>query len=239
MFEYIILAYNDTEIRSILYEVLTDYGYKVAIALTYREIIDMLKKERPDYIIIDPAVISDLSADTVLNKIKLIDNNIKVLILDCNKGRFQIIQDILKILKEEETLQLPQGESKALQVKANVLIVDDELECAELIKNYLSKKGYIVDTALSAEEAILKIKTNQTDVVLLDIRLSGMDGIIALKAIKDIDKSIIVIMTTAMEDDAIVKEAIKLGADGYLVKPFNISKLEMTILINILHRRFK
>lgn len=239
MFEHIILAHNDTETRSILYEILTDYGYKVTTAVAYREIIDTLKKERPRYIIIDPAIIPGLSTDTVLEEIKLIDDNIKALILDYNKNVSQIIQNILKILKEKETPALSQGESKALQFKVNVLIVDDEIECAELIKNYLSKKGYIVDTALSTEEAMLKIKANQTDVVLLDIRLPGMDGIIALKAIKDIDKSIIVIMTTAVQDDTIVKEAIKLGANGYLVKPFNISKLEITILSNILHRWLK
>ena len=56
-----------------------------------------------------------------------------------------------------------------------------------------------MDTALSREEAILKIKTNRADIVFLDIRFPGMDGIIILKAIKDIDKSIIVIMTTAVK----------------------------------------
>lgn len=60
-----------------------------------------------------------------------------------------------------------------------------------------------------------------------------MDGIIVLKAIKDIDKSIIVIITSAIEDEEIIQEAMKLGADGYLIKPFNMAGLETMLLSKI------
>ena len=103
-----------------------------------------------------------------------------------------------------------------------------------MIQSHLSKKGYSVTTAFSGEEAIFKIETSKPDIVFLDICLPEMDGIIVLKKIKNIDQSIIVIMTTAVEDDKVIEEAMELGANGYLVKPFNLSKLEETILINVI-----
>ncbi|OGX16593.1 MAG: hypothetical protein A2166_01470 [Omnitrophica WOR_2 bacterium RBG_13_41_10] len=127
-------------------------------------------------------------------------------------------------MKEETTLNI------------NVLAVDDEKDCRELIEKYLSRKGYNVNTASSGEEAIAKVKANKPNVVFLDIRLPGMDGLIALKTIKDMDKSIGVIMTSALGEERVIKEAMELGADGYLVKPFNMSKLETTILCNVLHK---
>lgn len=238
MFEYIILLYNDIEIRSILYEILTDLGYKITTVLTYKELLETLKRERPDYIILD-ATISEIATEIALKKIEEIDNKIKVIILNRSKNVFQIVQDVLKILREKEAGLLNQKETKGMHLKANILVVDDEKECAELIKNYLSRKGYDVDTAFSGEEAILKIETAKPDIVLLDIRLPGIDGIVVLKTIKNIDKSIIVIMTTVIEDSKVVKEAIELGADGYLIKPFNLIKLEEKIWNNAIQKCLK
>lgn len=225
MFEYIILAHNDIETRGILYEVLTNLGYKITTVVTHKELLEILKKEAPDYVILDLSI-CDMPPETVLEKIRIINENIKVIVLGSGKSRPETIQDILKILGEKRTSSQAQKETKELKFKANTLVVDDELECIETMKSYLTKKGYNVDTALNGEEAILKIKSSKPDIVFLDIRLPGMDGIIVLKAIKDIDKSIIVIMTSAIEDDKVIKEAIQLGANGYLVKPFDMSKLE-------------
>jgi DNA-binding response OmpR family regulator len=70
----------------------------------------------------------------------------------------------------------------------------------------------------------------------MDIRMKGLDGIVALKRIKEIDRSVIVIMTTAIGNDEVIDEAMRLGADDYLVKPFNLSKLEASILNAIWHK---
>lgn len=235
MFEYILFAHNDIETRGIFYEILTNLGYKITTVISHRDALEILKKERPDYIILDPAI-SDMPLEAVLEKVKSIDENIKVIVLERNKNKLEITQDILKILKESRQPESAREETKGVQLKADILVVDDEEEPVQLLKNYLSKKGYKVDTALSGEEALFKINTAKPDVVFLDIRMTGMDGIVTLKNIKNIDKSITVIMTTAVGDDEIVKKATDLGADGYLVKPFNLNKLETTILSNTLQK---
>lgn len=233
MFEYIVLAHNDTETRGILYEILSDLGYKVTCVLTHNELMGILKKEKPNFILVDPTVF-DIANEVVKEKIRLIDDGIKVIILEDNKNRVQAIQNILKMLREKPVPEEAPKEEKSLKV--NVLVVDDEKECSESIKNYLLRKGYDVDIAYSGEEAIVKVKNNKPNVIFLDIRLPGMDGLIVLKTIKGMDKSIGVIMTSALGEDRVIKEAMELGADGYLVKPFNMSKLETTILCNVLHK---
>jgi len=236
MLEYIMLVSSDTETRGILYEILTNLGYKITTVLSYRELMEALKKEKPDYVILDPKL-SDMPIELVLNKIRVIDDNIKIIIASSNKNLPEFTQDILKSLREKQPETLPQEKLQEPQLKINTLVVDDEIESTESIKNYLLKKGYNVDVAFTGEEALLKIKANKPDIVLLDIRLPGMDGIIILKAIKDIDKSIVVIMTSAIEDEKVIQEALKIGADGYIVKPFNMAKLEATILSNALNKK--
>lgn len=235
MFEYIVLAHNDIETRSILYEILTDLGYKITTVLTHRELMGILNKEKPDFIIIDPTVF-DIANEMVREKIKAIDENIKVIVLEPGENRIQTIQDILKILREKPSPAASPEAKKEISLEVNILVVDDETECVELIKNHLLRKGYNVDIALSGEEAILKVRTNKPHIVFLDIALGGMDGIIVLKTIKDIDKSIAVIMTSALADERVIKEALELGANGYLVKPFSMAKLETTILCNVLNK---
>src|SRR4030042_2189732 len=225
MFEYIILVHNNSEIRSMLYEILTDLGYRVTTVLNNTGLLDTLKNERPDYIIINQAAAGSELEET-LKEIRLIDENIKIIILDPDKNVFQIVRDILKVLKEKEHSASTFKEPKKVHLKSSILIVDDEKECTEMLKNYFIRRGCSVDTALSGEEAIMQVKNSKPDIVLLDIKMTGIDGIIVLKTIKDIDKSIMVIMTSVISDEQVIKEAMKLGANGYLVKPFNFAKLE-------------
>lgn len=237
MFEYILFAHNNIETRNIFYEALTGRGYKVTTAPTHSDLWKILEKIRPDYIILDPEI-SDIPAEMIHAKIKGIDENIKVIILQPEENTPQaIIKNTLKLLTENSVFTPGQKTgARAIQFKANILVVEDEKDSAELVKNYLSRRGFIVDIAFSGEEAMLKINTRRPDIVLLDIYMAGVDGLIVLKAIKETDKDIIVIMTTAAEDNKIVKEAMRLGANGYLVKPFNLENLEKTIIDNAIKK---
>lgn len=235
MFEHILFSHNDVETRILIYEGLTNLGYKVTTAPTHKEILEILKKERPDYIILDHTI-SDVEAEIILEKVKLIDENIKVVILSAllNDTPQGVLNSILLILKGNGH-SAEHEKNRNIQIKARILVVDDDNECAELIKKYLSRRGYEVENASSGEEAILKINIARPDVVLLDIYMPGADGMLILKNIKEIDKNIIVIMATGAEDERLTGTALKLGASGYLIKPFSLEKLEAIILNEILH----
>lgn len=112
-----------------------------------------------------------------------------------------------------------------------MLIVDDEMEICNIFFDFFSPKGHQVSKATSGKEAIEKVKSEKPDLVFLDIRMPHMDGIEVLKQIKDIDKSIVVIMSTVLKDEKIAKQAVKLGAYDYVTKPLSFDYLEKAALI--------
>ena len=109
-----------------------------------------------------------------------------------------------------------------------VLVVDDDRLLQESIKDVLSDK-YAITIAGSGEAAIKVLNTHQIDLVLLDIRLPGMDGTEVLKQIREAGFEVSVIMMTAYEDIKSVIKTMKMGAFDYLVKPLDIDELEVNI----------
>lgn len=114
-----------------------------------------------------------------------------------------------------------------------ILVVDDEKDICGFVKNFFQERGYDVATASSGDEALAEVKTNRPELVLLDIRMKGMDGIATLKHIKDIDKDLKVIMVTALADQDKLDEACRLGACEYITKPLALDHLEQTVEKNL------
>jgi two-component system, NtrC family, response regulator AtoC len=83
--------------------------------------------------------------------------------------------------------------------------------------------------AKNAEETFSQIKEHTPDVILLDIRLPGLDGLKVLERIKQNDPNIIVVMVTATMNEEVALEAKKLGAYSYVTKPFDIDELRLII----------
>ena len=109
--------------------------------------------------------------------------------------------------------------------KTKILVIDDEEEICQLTKSFLSKKDYLVLTAISESEAIGLIKKEQPHLALLDMRLGDASGLDILKKIKEIDKNIKVIMVTALDDEESIRQAKSLGAEAYITKPFSAGYL--------------
>lgn len=101
-----------------------------------------------------------------------------------------------------------------------VLVVEDEPAIASILTAYLERDGLRSRMASDGQEALQLFRQLRPDLVLLDIHLPGMDGIDVLRAIRD-DSQTPVIMVTALADDVDKLLALRLGADDYVVKPFN------------------
>ncbi len=110
-----------------------------------------------------------------------------------------------------------------------ILVVDDELDICDFVKNFFSERGFEVFTALNGEDALTIVKKEKPELVLLDIKMKGMDGIATLKHLKDIDKNVKVIMVSALEDQDKIEEACKLGACEYITKPLMLDHLEYAV----------
>ncbi len=109
-----------------------------------------------------------------------------------------------------------------------ILIVDDDKLLQNSLKNILSEK-YDTLVAGKGEDAIDLLRKEPVDLVLLDIRLPGQDGIETLKQIKTLGVDLLVIMMTAYEDTKTVITSMKMGAYNYLVKPLEIDELEIIV----------
>ena len=101
-----------------------------------------------------------------------------------------------------------------------ILIVDDTKFMRKMLRKILSVKYNIVDEGENGKEAIEKVKDLEPDLVTLDVVMPEMDGFEALSKIKEYDEEQKVIMCTSVDQHKKVQEAIKRGADGYIVKPF-------------------
>lgn len=107
----------------------------------------------------------------------------------------------------------------------NVLLVDDEAEFLETLVKRLKKRGLDIFQAYSGEKALDIIKTQTIDVVVLDVRMPGIDGIQTLQEIKKIDPLVEVIMLTGHASVEVAIEGMELGAFDYLMKPTEIDEL--------------
>ena len=114
-----------------------------------------------------------------------------------------------------------------------LLVVDDEHDICDFVRSFFKDRGYQVFTALNGEEALSVVKRESPDLVLLDIKMKGMDGIATLKHIKSINKDARVIMVTALEDQDKMNEAYKLGAIDYITKPLVLDYLEKAVEKNM------
>jgi DNA-binding NtrC family response regulator len=112
---------------------------------------------------------------------------------------------------------------------ARILIVDDELIMRESLAAWLERDGHAVQTAASGESALKKCRENRFDILLLDIKMEGMDGLDVLRRIKESDADVAVVMITAYGSIATAIDAMKDGAHDYLLKPFDPSELGVLI----------
>lgn len=110
-----------------------------------------------------------------------------------------------------------------------ILIIDDEEHMCWALKKAMQQEGYEALTATSGSKGIEILKEKGPSLVLLDLKMPGMDGLEVLKIIKEIHPKIPVIMITAHGTIETAIEAMKLGADDYITKPFDLDELKIVV----------
>lgn len=116
-----------------------------------------------------------------------------------------------------------------------ILIIDDDYSVRDFLERFFKQKGYQrVQSAMGGQEGLEIIKKEDIKLVLLDVKLPGMNGIEILRKIKEIKKDTGVIMITGFPDEPKAKEAMKEGAYDYIIKPFDLAYLELSVLTKML-----
>lgn len=117
----------------------------------------------------------------------------------------------------------------ALHPIGRLLIVEDNADLLDLLREHFSELGYGVDRAEDGNQAIARFRDHHPDAVLLDLRLPDMDGETVFMTLKRIDGATPVIVVSANEDAHRAKELLKLGALDYVSKPIDFPHLERAV----------
>lgn len=127
------------------------------------------------------------------------------------------------------TSQRP-NEAPSLPMESyHILVVDDESMIIELLARLLSEKGYEVSTAADGREALEFLRGHTCDLVISDVRMPHLDGLQLLKAVKDMNPRLPVVMISGYDEAATVVNALKAGAENFLAKPLDMDVLDKVV----------
>jgi DNA-binding response OmpR family regulator len=113
--------------------------------------------------------------------------------------------------------------------RATILVVDDEPSVVDLLSEDLVEEGYDCITSVTGEDALKKLSKSNFNVILLDLRLPGISGMDILKEVKSNHPEMAVIVLTSVGDAQTAVEAMKIGAVDYIIKPFELERLNSSI----------
>lgn len=117
-----------------------------------------------------------------------------------------------------------------------ILVVDDNPDNANIIRDYLESRGYPITVAYSGDDAIKAFGEVKPALVLLDVMMPGRDGWQVCREMKQhptLGKSVRIVMVTALDDWVNKRQALQTGADDFVEKPFELSKLAATVERNV------
>ncbi|NTW70494.1 MAG: sigma-54-dependent Fis family transcriptional regulator [Chlorobiaceae bacterium] len=114
-------------------------------------------------------------------------------------------------------------------MKAKILVIDDDTSLRRVLEYNLEEEGYEVQAAASGEKGLSLMEHFQPDLVITDMKMTGMNGLMVLKIIKERSPDTLVIIITAFGTVDVAVEAMKSGAYDYITKPFNREALKLTV----------
>ncbi len=111
----------------------------------------------------------------------------------------------------------------------HILVVDDEPTIVTVVRERLERDGFAVQAVASGEEALAFVDAGPADLIVLDLMLPGMDGFEVLRRLRSLGSTVPVIVLTARDEDVDKIVGLEMGADDYMVKPFNPRELSARI----------
>lgn len=238
---HVLVVEDEADIANLIRRYLERAGYEVTVALNGTDALRLAKAERPDLITLD-LMLPDANGMTVLEWLKSDEATkaIPVMLLsvmpDNGTGRQLGAVDYVAKPVEERFLIDRVGRLLNREAPGRVLLADDVADNRRLIANLLTKAGYEVVEARDGDEVLELVSKEDFDLVLLDVRMPGRDGIQTLQALRNEPKSRhwpVIMMTgsrSILESLAVTRPKLEeLGVTSLLQKPFSAEELARTI----------
>ena len=244
-----VIADDDAELRQLVAEYLGASGFDVIEAANGLETLLCVKRVRPDLLLLD-IMMPRLGGVEALAHIRKSFPDINVLMLtgvsdDSLRGR-ALALGARAVLPKPLDLQVlaamigsvtpltidapnPAADTAAAPLPARILVVDDDPEMRDVLKDFLHTEGYATSVAEDGLSALRTIIDEAPDVVLLDITMPNLNGIEALVAIRAIAQTSAVIMVSGTESLDTARRALSYGAFDYVRKPMDLEYLGRSI----------
>ena len=244
---WILVISGDMLLRERLYDLLVGSGHSAKTVTSGKLGIEMILRQPPQLII------ADSSADNVAgwgfpDRIRRFDSTVPIILLghpgqeppdprtasDIQAYFSTDVSDAVLLGAVKRWLQHAQSSTQAepIDYPGTILAIDDEPGFLQTLEEFLRHRHCEVVTARSGEEGLEKLARHHARLVLLDLKMPGMDGLVALRKMKKLQPQLPVIMMTGEEDESLMGQALALGAVEYLVKPYNFNALK-TILSRV------
>ena len=241
MHKTILIVDDESNIRELLYSAFSRQGVNVITTANGKDAIEISREQKPDLILLDFDM-PGMDGIEVLKKIREQDTKTKI-VMFTGMGTDEL-EKLARSLGATGFLRKNLDMGVVIRavdeilagktpVKNKILVVDDDGAVTSVLNDFLTKMGYDVSLASNGESALQSLKIVKPALVLLDINLGGIDGLMVLKRIREIDRNVGVIMITGVEDHKAFDAARKMGAYEYIVKPFALDYLEMVVLTRL------
>jgi DNA-binding NtrC family response regulator len=234
----ILVISGDPLLRERLYDTLLSRQFLVSTAISLENGLEILQRGEVVHLILLDGTVSHGKHVPFTDRIRHFDEKLPMILLtdpDHAPADTQTIRHVQACLSRDvndDTLlsiiarwSPPQRPVKTIKYPGPILIVDDDRELLSHLEQFLQPRGCTVVKAASGEEALASLARAQPALVLLDIKMPGMDGLVTLKKIKALYPNLLVIMATAVEDQELMAQAFALGAYEHIIKPYNLTVL--------------
>lgn len=114
-------------------------------------------------------------------------------------------------------------------MKKNILIIDDDIDIREMLVNYFTKEGYVVQAACNGEDGLQIVKSKSVSLILLDVMMPKMDGYTMLIKLRKFSNIPVILLTAKGQQVDKIKGFID-GCDDYMVKPFDFTELSLRVM---------
>ena len=224
-----ILVVDDEEgMRETLGDVLEDKGYNVVLVEDGYKAIQRIK-QTPFSIIFMDVKMPGIDGVETFREIKKISPGTSVIMMTAYAG-----EDLVKEAMEEGAYAViykpfeVKGVIDIIQEvlkRTLILIVDDRLEDREVLKDVLEDKGYEVTTVKDGYGAIKAVKEKHFNIIFMDVKMPGIDGVETFEEIKKVNPEVAVVMMTGYSVEDMIKKSLNKGAYTVIYKPFDPAKL--------------
>ena len=231
----ILVVSPDLALREQLYDLLARNHLPVITVHSDERGLSILKHDYPGLILVDTRS-PDHDSSALIHAIRSFDHTLPIIMvgqplrISVNGFKHVIetageVPDAVILAEVRRWMKAP-APPAASTASGSILVVDDEPKVRQAMSEFLQQHGFEVLTASSGEEALDALAASSPQLVLLDIKLPGMDGLLTLKKMKALRPAVPVAMLTGLDDESLMAQAYALGALDYVTKPVDLTYLE-------------